>query len=76
MRMTLVPVSAMRQRMCRRGTLYWYPKRKPFEDMSQHHEPRELGERPRGNRRRGHNGDGRAEQDEGHGSDENHGEEE
>jgi hypothetical protein len=32
MRRTLAPT--MRRRVCGRGTLYWYPKQKPSEDMS------------------------------------------
>jgi hypothetical protein len=66
----------MRWRMCRGGTLYWYPKQKPFEDMSNTTGLWELGERPRGSRCRGHDGEGRAEQDEGRGGGEGHGEEE
>jgi hypothetical protein len=36
----------------------------------------ELGGRPRGSKLHGHDGEGQAEHDKGHGSDEGHGEEE
>jgi hypothetical protein len=66
----------MRRRMCGRGTLYWYPMRKPFDDMSNTTGLGKLGERPRGSGHRGHDGEGRTEQDEGRVSGEGHGEEE
>jgi hypothetical protein len=47
-RRTPVSVLAMRQRMCRRESLYWHLKRKPSEDMSNTTSFVELGERPHG----------------------------
>jgi hypothetical protein len=54
--------------MCGRGALYWYPKQKPSEEMSST-TGLESG-------RRGHDGDGRAEQDKGRSGGDDHGEEE
>jgi hypothetical protein len=62
--------------MCGRGTLYWYPERKPSKDMSNTTGLGKLGERPRGSGCRGHDGEGQVEQDEGYGGGEGHGEEE
>ena len=61
--------------MCGRGPLYWYPKRKPSEDMSNTTGLGELGEWSRGSGRGGQDGEGRAEQDECRGGVEGHGEE-
>jgi hypothetical protein len=47
-RRTPASMLVMRRRMCRRGSLYWYLKRKPSEDISNTTSFVELGERPHG----------------------------
>lgn len=49
----------------REGGLVLVPEAEAVRGNEQHHGLGELGERPRGGGRRGHDGDGRAEQDEG-----------